>query len=117
MSRPIADVLREINAGEFYDEASDALGELVAAVVEARAGGSLTLKISVKPNGENSVKVAAEHVSKLPKMPRGESLFFVQGTGDLVRNDPRQEEMFGGRPVRSVADDEGKTRKIGGYDE
>lgn len=116
MSRPIADVLRELRGGELYDELSDALASLVHDVTVQRKGGSLTLKLDVKPNSDSTVKVAGAYSVKAPKPNHGDNIFFVRGSGDLVREDPRQGQMFSPRNV--VDDDENDPgKKVMNYDD
>lgn len=101
MARQFADVLRDLSAGQTYDELTAALGEIVEAVTATRKAGSLTLKIDVKPNGENSVRVVDEIKTKVPQPTRGETLFFTTSSGSLIRNDPRQADL----PLRDVKAD------------
>lgn len=98
MSRPFADVIRDLAGGRVYDDLTSQLGEVVTAVVETGKAGSLTLKIDVKPNGEGSVRVLADVKPKVPTPVLGETLFFATSSGSLVRNDPRQAEL----PLREV---------------
>lgn len=98
MSRSIAEVLRELTGGQTYEELNSALTEVVAAVGETRKSGSITLKLSIKPNGDNSVIITDEIKSKVPERSRGETLFFTTSGGSLVRQDPRQPDL----PLRSV---------------
>jgi hypothetical protein len=93
MSRSFADVLRECSGGRTIADLSDGLTELVAAVQQTRASGSITLTLTVKPNGDNSVLITEKTSIKAPQLKRGESVFFVQGGGDLVRSDPRQQNL------------------------
>lgn len=93
MSRPFADVLRDLSAGRTIVELGDNLAEIVAQVQATRQIGSLTLKLIVKPNGDHSVLITDKVSVMAPQQKRGESVFFVQGDGDLVRNDPRQQNL------------------------
>lgn len=98
MARPFADVLRELAGGEVYEELSAQTAEVVAAVQETRKVGEVSFKLKFKPNGENSVIVTEEIKSKVPELPRGETVFFTTADGGLMRNDPRQERL----PLRDV---------------
>lgn len=99
MSRPFADVLRELSGGETYDELTTRLGGLVTAVMETRRRGTLSINLTVKPNGDAGVIVTDEIKSKLPEKNCGETVFFVTG-GSLIRNDPRQQDL----PLRRVGE-------------
>jgi hypothetical protein len=107
MSRPFADVLRDLTGGQTYDDLTLQLGELVNAVIEHRKAGELTLKLAIAPNGEGSVKIKDKVTVKSPEPTRGETLFFTTSSGSLVRNDPRQERL----PLRDVAD-KAETREV-----
>ncbi|WP_226578158.1 hypothetical protein [Acuticoccus sediminis] len=117
MARPIADVLREMNRGDFYDEVSDELGALVEAVQETGKAGMLTLKISVSPNSDATVKVAGDVSTRLPRRARGDNVFFVAGTGSLQRHDPRQSDIFEPRLATSDDAEPRQARKVKGYDD
>lgn len=91
--RPFLDYLREHRSGLTHAELSEAMQQLVAAVVEERKGGEITLKIVVKPQGDGAVMVTDEVKVKLPKPSKGGSLFFVTPENNLVRQDPRQSNL------------------------
>lgn len=93
MARAFADVVRELSSGQVYDDLTTKLGEVVTAVLETRKAGELGIKLSIKPNGDGSVRVIADVKQKVPEPPRGETLFFATSSGSLVRNDPRQTEL------------------------
>lgn len=93
-SRPFMDFLREHRSGVTHDLLSDKLQELVAAVMQEGKGGTLTLKIGVKPMGKNDgLEVAASIDVKAPKETPGTSIFFPTPENNLVRQDPRQQAM------------------------
>ena len=100
MARPFLDILRELSGGRTHDELTEALADLTEQVLLSRAAGSLTLKLTVKPNGETGV-IINDKVSVLtPSQKRGDTIFFVAAGGNLQRNDPRQVEMF--KSVKAV---------------
>lgn len=98
MSRAFADVIRELCGGKVYEDLTTQLGEVVTAVMETGKVGELSLKLSIKSNGEGSVRVLADVKQKVPAPTLGETLFFATTTGSLIRNDPRQPEL----PLREV---------------
>lgn len=98
MSRPFADVLRELSGGKVYEDLTTQLGEVVTAVMETGKAGEVSVKLSIKSNGEGSVRVLADVKQKVPQPNMGETLFFATSSGSLVRNDPRQPEL----PLREV---------------
>ena len=93
-SRPIYDFLREHRGGKTADELADALQELVAAVVAEGKGGTLTLKISVKPSGKTGgLEVSDDIKLSPPREVKSASIFFASPENNLVRQDPRQSVM------------------------
>lgn len=90
-SRPFMDFLREHGRGETHDLLSDMLHELVEAVAEANKVGKLVVTITMKPAGEHGAfALLVEAVSKLPKSPAKESLYFVTPENNLTRQSPQQ---------------------------
>lgn len=93
MSRPFADVVRDLAGGRIYEDLGTQLSETVSAVLETGKVGELSLKLTIKPNSEGSVLVTAAVKQKIPEPTLGSTLFFATTTGSLLRNDPRQTEM------------------------
>jgi len=92
--RPITDTLRHIGGGQFMDEASDKLAELVNAVDASGKGGTLTLVISVK----KATRAGAMHLGgkvavKKPGDEPMEALLFATPEGNLLAEDPRQAKL------------------------
>lgn len=81
MSRPFEHVLTE------------ELAEIVAAVQATGKAGDLTLKLSIKPTGDNQVEIEAKITGKAPKPDVGKAIFFVDKNHGLSRRDPNQTEM------------------------
>lgn len=104
------DLLREHRSGLTHEELTQAMQQLVAAVVEERRPGTLTLKITVKPQGDGTVMVSDDVACKPPKATKGGSLFFVTPENNLARQDPRQQEI----PLREIAGAGGRPRDISG---
>jgi hypothetical protein len=108
-----SEVLQQLGGGQVYQDLGDKLTEAVQAVQETRKIGEVTLRLKIKPNGEYGVMIADEVKVKVPERPRGETLFFVNAAGHLMRNDPRQEQLPLRRieagmtsPLRTVSDAE-----------
>lgn len=100
MARPFADVLRDLRSGTLYDELTAQFGELAVAVRDTRKAGKITITLSMKPNGDDSVFVTDKVTASIPEAAKGDTLFFVTSSGSVVRSDPRQENL----PLRRVAD-------------
>lgn len=107
-ARPFLDLLREHRNGLTHEELTEELQKLVAAVVEERKAGTLTLKIKLEPKGDGTVMLVDEVVAKPPKRTKGGSLFFVTPENNLARQDPRQNNL----PLREIGGREA-AREIG----
>lgn len=99
MAQNFFDVLRICQRGTTVEQLNDSLAELTKAVMDARGSGSLTLKISLKPDSDNSVEMDSTVTLKKPNIKRGKTVMYVTPDGALVRNDPRQTDL----PLRAVA--------------
>ena len=56
--------------------------------------GSMTVTFTAKLSGENGVEVATKVAIKEPKPDAGASFFYLDADGNLVRQNPRQRDMF-----------------------
>lgn len=94
-ARPFFDTARDIRRGQFLEDCSDRLQEVVAAVGETGKPGKLVIEINVAPasKGQGAVKIADKVSAKLPQLPAGETIMFVTPESNLVPNDPRQGEI------------------------
>lgn len=97
MARALADVIQQSRGAAVLTDAARLLNELSKAVKESGKPGTLTLKLTIKPDKtDNTVVIVDPEVSvKTPKRPYPSSVFFVDDkTGDLTREDPRQLELL-----------------------
>lgn len=100
MSR-ILQTLGQLRKGKMLEDLDATLRHVVDAVRDAAqesggiAGGEVTIKLKLKSQkGDHMViDVHDEITSKTPARPGGRTVFFASGDGELVRNDPRQQEM------------------------
>lgn len=94
--RPFTDVLREMRKGRIVDQASEMLAELVRAVDATDKAGTLTVKLTVKPDksGGREKVLSAVVTSSVPRHELPDAIFFSDVDGNLSRNDPDQREMF-----------------------
>lgn len=84
--------------------------ELLAAVLEHKAKGVMTIKCTLSPDkrdGRGNVVMAhlgfSIKVDK-PALQPGGALFFVTDEQELVRNPPGQDELFSERKVKKHAE-------------
>lgn len=101
--RPFAEFLIQQANGTTHAELSEALHKLVAAVRETGKAGKVQLTVDVKPMSKSDDRALIITAAVAVKPPRSEaptSVFFIDGTGNLSRTDPRQMTL----PLREVAD-------------
>lgn len=109
-ARPFPDTLRQIRYGALQDELTDALNTLVNECAATCKTGELVLKIKLKPNPAGQIEVLDDLTVKAPKPVRGTSIFFATPEGNLLREDPRQQQLEG---LRTVAEkDTGDVRDV-----
>jgi hypothetical protein len=93
-SKAFAVFLQELRDGRAHAELSGQLAELLAKVKETGKGGTLTLKLKIKPSGRGTdvdkVTISDDIVLGLPKCERGEDFFWLTSDNDLSRNHPKQ---------------------------
>ena len=95
--RPFTDVLRDIRKGRAVDTLTEELAEVVRAVLDTNKPGELTLKLKISPQGkgDNALIVSATSSQKIPRAKLPDGLFFADLDGDLLRDDPTQNRLFG----------------------
>jgi|ERR1051326_196075 hypothetical protein len=98
----ILQVLLDMRNGAVAADVNEKFEEMIRAVLETGGKGKLTVELSVEPSkkgmGGVVLEVEARHACKLkkPELPIGSAVFFVSKEGKLTRDDPAQEQMFGG---------------------
>lgn len=90
--------LADQRQGSTEVELGEALNELTRAVLETGKRGTLTLKLTVAPGGDEMVIVADEIKLKAPEPARSVNIFFVDSSANLRRENPRQGKL----PLREV---------------
>lgn len=100
MARPFHEVLAEIDSGLLMEQVSEKLATLVRGVLDVEKSGTITLQITVKPNGDGKVIVDGKVTNKVPEKPVDQSFFFARPNGDLTRNSPKQDEAVSSGGLR-----------------
>lgn len=102
--RDFAAFLTEHRRGGCVYDLGVALQRLVTAVEDTGKGGSLTLTLKLKPDAKygTAVEVADGIVVKVPEPSRPSSLFFMDGSHNLVRHDPAAMQI----PFPNAGDDD-----------
>ncbi|WP_417534165.1 hypothetical protein [Marinobacterium stanieri] len=90
-----ANTLNTMDYGVTPQELSDDLAELLRAVKDTGKQGTLTLKLTVKPESlaTGQVAIIPDVVLKAPQLPRDKAFMFMTPDGNLQREDPRQKTM------------------------
>lgn len=108
--KPLTDLLREVEDGEFVDDITRKVYEIIHAVRETRKPGKLSISLTFTPSGRGLVAIDGDFTEKLPKHARPSTTFFVTPEGTLLRDDPNQPRL----PLREVADEHGELRTVKG---
>jgi hypothetical protein len=91
MNNAIA-AISSIDKGRAISELQEALSTVAKAVMDLRAKGEVTIKLTLKPSGD-AIELAAKVSSKAPKPDLKPATFFVTDEGELSREDPNQPEL------------------------
>ncbi|SEG15935.1 hypothetical protein SAMN05444390_1011525 [Marinobacterium lutimaris] len=87
--------LSTMDYGVTANELSDDLAELLRAVQDTGKQGTLTLKLTVKPESlaTGQVGIIADTTLKAPQQPKDKAFMFMTPDGNLQREDPRQKRL------------------------
>ncbi len=88
-ARDFAEWLCELDHGAVNQRLSEKLLQLGSAVQETGLAGTLTIKVSIKREGDMA-KADVQVKADVPEHPMHGSLFFFGRSGSLHRDDPRQ---------------------------
>lgn len=102
MAKEFTQTLREVRDGDLVAELTDKMRQLVEAVRGTDRGGSITVKLTLKPMKKGIGMYTVEDEVKLasPEPERESTTFmFVTADNELTRRDPRQPELPGVRGV------------------
>lgn len=100
--RPFADWLREQAQGLTHEALGDELYSLIQAVNDTGKPGKLVLEIMVKPGDTHIKTVTVSDRIKVtrPEGERGASIFFIDHSGNLSRQNPMAPKL----PFQAVPD-------------
>jgi len=110
MPRPFFETLRDLRAGRTLEDLTDELAAIVTAVKATGKPGELVLRLKVKPPKTGAITYLTledQITTKVPKLDRGDTVFFPTADGGLSRSDPSQGELAL-RPVVIVDRDTGE---------
>ncbi|MDJ0922094.1 MAG: hypothetical protein QNI84_13285 [Henriciella sp.] len=89
----IMDLIEGYRDGLLLMRLNSAYSELVEACEDQELGGSLTMKVDLKPKGDGVYAVHASVTSKTPQPQLKPAMFFSDGAGNLARRDARQTDI------------------------
>lgn len=87
--RDFQDILTDLDDGAVHERLTAKLRDVVNAVREAKLSGSLTLKITITPEGRQFI-VNPKITANIPTAKTGITMFFADEDGDLRKDDPKQ---------------------------
>lgn len=85
--------LNSLRMGEAQEELSKKLNECVCSAREIGKAATLTLSITIKPNGKGQFEIIDKINTKLPSADKGITLMYDTPDGNLQRENPRQHTM------------------------
>ncbi len=94
-----AQLLSGIKRGLLLAKCDDLLKEVSTAVIATGSDGALTLKIKITSDGKAEgtespmLEIEGDVSIKKPSKKVGKSKWYADEEGNLVRNDPKQEEL------------------------
>ena len=106
MSNTFTGVLMNYGNGALDELLVSDLQDVVLAVMRTGKTGTLTLKIKVSQNSDNTVELDANVTPNKPAGSVGKALFFPDEEGRLLRQDPRQPAL----PFREISSEPAKAR-------
>lgn len=95
----IITALADLDRGRFMMECARQMTTLTTAVRNTSKKGTLIIRLEINPGGMrdgrvNQVEVRPAVSVVAPKPDVKSTIFFVRESGDLVRDDPEQMDMF-----------------------
>lgn len=97
------ELLNTHRRGEIARALDDARGEVLAAVADTGASGSVTLKLTFKPNKAGQIEMLPEVTHRKPARPLGVGIFWAapggEGRARLSRRDPDQGDLLDDLPA------------------
>lgn len=85
-----ATFITQHDRGKLNREMSQHLADATAAAIEQGKSATVTLVVTIKPEGDGQVAVTADSKPKLPQPKSGSRMWFTDDDGNLLRDDPRK---------------------------
>lgn len=87
--RDFQDILTDLDDGRVHEQLTARLRDVVNGCREAQLAGSITLKITIAPDGRQFI-ITPKITHNIPTAKAGITMFFADENGDLRKDDPRQ---------------------------
>lgn len=88
---PFLMALGRLDDGLLIERLDEAITRVGGAVRRTGKAGSVTVTISLKPNGPNALLASGKHKVTEPVLPSGESFFYLDANDELTRTPPKDE--------------------------
>lgn len=92
------------DSGQFVESVDDELARIAKDVVRYGGSGSVTIKLTVKANGDRGVSLTPTVAATAPKRVSGQAFYYPDADGHLSRTPPEDEaaqllrSVGGGKP-------------------
>lgn len=94
---PFSQHIQYLERGALEADLTEKLAELVMAVTQTQKRGALTLTLDLRyDHASSSIEILTDVKTKVPVPNRRKSILFPTVAGELVRDDPEQQPLFGG---------------------
>ncbi|MDA3500753.1 hypothetical protein MKL32_03885 [Acinetobacter sp. AOR34_HL] len=85
--------LSNLQRGSTIEELDELLTEALQATQDTGKQSTITVKLTIKPNGNGVYKIIDDVKSTLPKFDKEPTVLFTDRDQQLVREDPRQQKL------------------------
>lgn len=90
--RDFQDILTDLDDGEVHRRLTEKLRDVVNGARDANLAATLTLKLTVTPDGRQFV-VNSKITTSIPTPKTSFTVFFADDQGELRKEDPKQQQL------------------------
>lgn len=91
--KPFDHTLRDIRGGALLEDLTASLAELLGAIQTTDKGGSLTLRLTIKPTKGLALEIEDDISLKKPELAKPSTLLFPTVDGNLQLQNPMQKSL------------------------
>lgn len=103
MNSSILMALSRHDGGSLVENADELLKDCVKDVIRYGQKATLTITMTLAPNGENALRLSAAVKATLPKRPQGEAFYWPADDYSLTRTPPKDQDDLLLRSIPSGA--------------